>query len=243
MSLGLVAAGSAGCAVALAMPVRPRLPGSRRDPAADGPVEHSALLLRLRPVLVPLVFLGVWTLLGGPVGLLAGLCAAVTGWRALGNVETPSVRRHRLELEGDLPIAVHLLGACLAAGAATAPALETVGAAVGGAVGSELDSVRRRLLLGADPVTVWQDVARSGALAPLGRPLARAHQAGAPVTAAIGRLSDDLRAQAQTRRQARARAVEVRATAPVGLCLLPAFLLLGVVPLTVSVFSSLRLFG
>lgn len=240
MNLAVVVAACAGSAVALWLPVRPMLP---RNGVASSTRRHDRLLLRLRPVLAVLVLAGGWALLGGVVGLLAGLGAAGFGWRALGSAETPAARRHRRELERDLPLAVHLLGACLAAGAATTVALETVAVAIGGAVGTELEAVRRRLLLGADPVTVWQAVGRSGPLARLGRPLARAHRTGAPVTAAIARLSEDLRAETHVRRQSRARAVEVRATAPVGLCLLPAFLLLGVVPLAVSVFGSLRLFG
>ncbi|MBO9522588.1 MAG: type II secretion system F family protein [Nocardioidaceae bacterium] len=228
----------AGVAVLLAWPPPPAL--VRRVPVRSG---SETGLRGWRPVLVPLLVAAAWTLVGGTAGLALGLVAAGAGWRALGKVESPAARRRRHELERDLPIAVHLLGACLASGAAVTVALDTVARAVGGAVEEELEAVRRRLALGADPVTVWQEVGRSGPLERLGRPLARALRSGAPVAAAISRLSDDLRAEGQLRRQAKARAVEVKATAPVGLCLLPAFLLLGVVPLTVSVFGSLQLFA
>ena len=47
----------------------------------------------------------------------------------------------------------------------------------------------------------------------------------------MARLAVDLRRGARARVEARARAVGVRAALPLGLCLLPAFVLLGVVPL------------
>jgi uncharacterized integral membrane protein len=42
--------------------------------------------------------------------------------------------------------------------------------------------------------------------------------------------------------EARARSIEVKAAAPLGLCLLPAFVVLGVVPMVVGVFRSMELF-
>jgi hypothetical protein len=50
-------------------------------------------------------------------------------------------------------------------------------------------------------------------------------------------------ARARARPEGLARGVEVRAAAPLGLCFLPAFVLLGVVPMVVGVFSAMRLFG
>jgi Flp pilus assembly protein TadB len=172
-----------------------------------------------------------------------GGVAVVVAWRVLGRAESPAVRRRREELERDLPTAVHLFGACLSAGAATAGALETVSGALPGAVADELLLVRHRLALGVDPVTVWRSLAGHPQLRPLGRAMARAHQSGASVSAAVDGLARELAAQSRGRTDALARSVEVRAAAPLGACFLPAFLLLGVVPMVVGVFSSMRLFG
>jgi len=68
-------------------------------------------------------------------------------------------------------------------------------------------------------------------LGPLGRSLARAVRTGASVAEAMTRLAEDLRRTARTEAEGRARAVAVKAAAPLGLCLLPAFALVGVVPL------------
>lgn len=209
-------------------------------------VENKAdhgLLLRYRSVLVALTVAGGWLVIGGPVGLVAGAVVAAVLWRALARVEGPRARARRTELETDLPIAVHLLGSCLLAGAAPSSAVRAVAEALPGAVAAEFSAIAARLDLGADPVAVWRSVADAGPLAPLGRALARAHETGASVTDAITWLSEDLRAEVRGRTAASARTIEVKTSAPLGVCILPAFLLLGVVPLTAGIFSSIRLFG
>lgn len=234
-----VVAGSAAVLL-LAAPARDRRPP---PPAARGGGDDRAALHRARPLLVVLAFAGAWIFVGGPVGAVAGSAAAVIAWRVLGRVESPSARRRREELDRDLPAAVHLLSACLEAGAATTTALETVAGALPGAVAEELLLVRHRLALGVDPVVVWRDLGEHPELRPLGRAMARAHQSGAAVGLVVQRLAAELAAQTRARTDELARSVEVRAAAPLGVCFLPAFLLLGVVPMVVAVFSAMNLFG
>jgi uncharacterized integral membrane protein len=58
----------------------------------------------------------------------------------------------------------------------------------------------------------------------------------------VHQLADELRERARADVETRARSIEVKAAAPLGLCLLPAFVVLGVVPMVVGVFRSMRLF-
>ena len=69
--------------------------------------------------------------------------------------------------------------------------------------------------------------------------MARAHRSGAPVVAAVDRLSEELARRARADVEDRARAVGVRAAVPLGVCLLPAFLLLGIVPLVAGLARSI----
>lgn len=236
----LVPALLAAAVVVLLTAPRPRL---RRRRTGRSVATDRALLLRLRPVLAVASFVGAWTFVGGPVGVAAGAVGAVMTWRVLGRAESPLARRRREELERDLPTAVHLLGACLTAGAATTSALETVADALPGAVAEELLLVRHRLALGVDPVAVWRELAAHPQLRPLGRALERAQVSGASVRGAVEALASELAAQSRARTDALARSVEVRAAAPLGACFLPAFLLLGVVPMVVGVFSAMQIFG
>ncbi len=96
-----------------------------------------------------------------------------------------------------------------------------------------------RLRLGLDPGEVWRLVTADADLAPLGRALGRAHETGAPVVAAVERLAEELARSARADVEDRARAVGVRAAAPLGLCLLPAFLLVGIVPVVAGLLESL----
>ncbi len=96
-----------------------------------------------------------------------------------------------------------------------------------------------RLALGVPAATVWADLAADPDLAPLGRTMARAHDTGAPVVAAVERLADELAAAGRADVEDRARAVGVRAAVPLGLCLLPAFVLVGIVPLVAGLLGSI----
>ncbi len=168
---------------------------------------------------------------GGPVGLLA--------WLAIRRMEAPAARRRREELESVLPHVVDLLAACLSAGHALAPALTEIGRAVGGPVAEELGVLEHRLRLGVDPVTVWRDAGRHPQLGPLGRCLSRAVDSGASVADAMTQLADDLRRETRLRVEGRARSVGVKAALPLGVCMLPAFVLVGVVPIVVGSLSAL----
>ena len=131
--------------------------------------------------------------------------------------------------------------AAFGAGVAPGPALGLVADALDGPVSVELAALHRRLDLGADPASVWAELAAHPQLAPLGRALARAHDTGASVTTAGARLARELRERSHAEVESRARSVSTRAAAPLGVCFLPAFVLLGIVPLVAGLVGSLGL--
>jgi len=236
----------AAAAVLLLVPGRSSAPENSIGPAAGEPpvaaVERS-LLLRLRPPLVVVASLGGWALTGGTWGLAAAVVSGTTVWVVLGRAEDPAAVRRREQLLEDLPVGVDLLAACLHAGGSAEGSLLVVGDALGGPVGEELARIHHRLDMGVDPVQVWRGVAEHPQLGPLGRAVGRAHESGASVSRAVEQLAAELRERAAAEVETRARAIEVRTAAPLGLCLLPAFVVLGVVPLVAGVFGSMRLFG
>lgn len=235
----VVAAIAAACALLLGAPTR--LPPAGAEPRVPAAASETAVLRRLRMPLAALAGFAGWAFLGGAPGALGGAVAAAVAWRVLGNVQDPAVARREAQLERDLPVAVYLMGAALRAGTAPDTALLAVADAVGGPVGEDLAAVHHRLHLGVDPVQVWGAV--GGGLRPLGRAMVRSLEAGASALAAVSALAEDLRAGSRARTEALARTVEVRAAAPLGLCFLPAFVLVGVVPMTVGIFSSIELLG
>lgn len=174
---------------------------------------------------------GVLVLVGHPVGILLAAVAGGVAWRLAGRLESPAARRRRERLRADLPLVVDLMSACLAVGLSPSVALRRVAAAVEGPATAELDGVVARLDFGVDPADAWRDLAGHPQLGALGRCLARSVESGASVADAMSGLADDLRRDARAQVEERARSVGVRAAVPLGVCLLPAFLLVGVVPL------------
>lgn len=235
-ALLLAAVGSAAIAAVLALPHRPTgldLPPPRPARAARSQVPVPRLVAALA------VGAGAWALVGGWPGLGAGLVAAVGCWSATARIEPVGVRRRRERLAAALPHAVDLLAACLAAGHSPGSALAEVEQALDGPMAEELAAVSARLRLGVDPAAVWHDLARHRQLGALGRTVARAVDSGASVSEAMLRLAEDLRARHRAEVESRARAVGVRAAVPLGVCLLPAFVLVGVVPLVAGAVTAL----
>jgi len=175
----------------------------------------------------------------GVPGLVVGLLAAVAVVLVLRSASTAAQVTRRERVAADLPLAVDLLVSCVGAGRPPGQSLAVVAEAVGGPLGEELRSTAGRLELGADPLAVWQDLANDAVFAPLGRSLARSARTGSAVNVALARCADDLRRERHAAADARARQVSVRASAPLGVCFLPAFFLVGVVPTIVGGLQSI----
>jgi len=233
-----LAAACAAVAAALALPVRPTL----RDPTpVRGPAPEAGWLHRYRLLWCGLGGLGALLFLQGPAAPVAGLAAAVGTWVVVGRTEPADVRRRRAEVRRDLPHVVDLFAATLRSGAAPADGVAIVAGALPGAAADRLATVAARLAIGLDPIQVWEGLAGDPELGRLGRALARAQATGAPVVATVERLADDLAHTARADTEERARSVGVKAALPLGLCLLPAFVLIGIVPLVVALLSALDL--
>ncbi len=203
-------------------------PGRGRVP----PVQAACALLGLSLALV----------VAAPVGPALGLAAALGGPRLLAGLEPRQVRRERERLLADLPLLLDLLASCLVGGAALPQAARAVALAVEGPGGRRLAAVSAALEVGTPVTQAWQALAGRAPddpLAPAARALSRAADGGAPVAAAVARLASEARADAMSRAEQAARRVGVFAVAPLGLCFLPAFVLIGIVPLVAGLAGPL----
>ena len=117
---------------------------------------------------------------------------------------------------------------------ANAQALAAVSEAVPAPAGDELARVVAQLRLGAGAGQAWAPLLAVESTAPLARAVQRSSETGAPLAQALTRVADDLRARRRGELLAAARVAGVTAVLPLGLCFLPAFALLGVVPVVVS---------
>ena len=199
--------------------------------------DRSASVPGVRPVAAVVVGVGAWLFVGGPAGPVAGVVAAGAAWGVLARAERPARRREREEVQRTLPHLIDLFASTLRGGADPTAGLAQVCAALPGPAADRLAPVveRARWGSGAD---AWAAVADDETLAPLARALVRSQVSGASVVQAVERLADELERESLARAEDTARRVGVAAAIPLGVCLLPAFMLLGVVPTVASLFGT-----
>ena len=185
--------------------------------------------------------LAVAVLVGGVVGVVAGGLAAAGVHRWSARARSPTDRRAALEeelLTRQLPLGAELLAACLGSAALPSVAVSAVGRSVGAPLGPRLVAIGAELALGAPPELCWTRLGEQHpALAPLARCLVRTSLGGAPVAGPLIGLAQAQRTAAARAAHTRVRRAAVLATAPLGLCFLPAFVLIGVVPVVIGLTS------
>lgn len=231
-----VAALATGGAVLLAWPARPVVARPRSSVPAPPRADR---MHRFRIPLALLAGVGAALFLGGPAAPVLAVVSAAVVWVVIGRAEPRHLRRDRIAVERDLPHLVGLLAACLRGGASPSNALRLVCAALPGVAATRLSVVSHHLAVGIPPGEVWGALATDPDLAVLGRAVARSHESGSSIATAVERLAQELGEEARARAEGRARGIGVRAALPLGLCLLPAFLLLGVVPLVAGLLSGI----
>jgi len=176
--------------------------------------------------------------LGGRVGLVAGVGASVLLWWQLPRLAAGAVAARLRREAVDLPAGADLMAAALRAGAPPGHAATVVGAALAGPVGSRLGRVGHALRLGESPEQAWAYLADLPGGERIARAAVRSADSGSALARALSRLADELRAARAAAADAAARRAGVLVVLPLGLCFLPAFLLAGVVPVVIAVLHG-----
>lgn len=167
---------------------------------------------------------------GGLLGVVAAAAVAVGGERWLRTVERSDAGP---DSDRELPGACDLLAVCLSAGVPVGAALAAVARAVPAPLGDHLARIAALHRLGAEPRRAWAEA--PAVLAPLGRVLVRAGESGAAAAPALRVLAGDGRAASRSAAETAVRRAGVWVLAPLGLCFLPAFVCLGVVPMVLGI--------
>ena len=135
--------------------------------------------------------------------------------------------------------ALDVLAACLYSGAPLERALHSVAGAFGDPVATVLGAAARQLALGAPPELAWTAALADPRWSPAARAIVRAHYSGAPLTDVLSRTADEQRRELRLAAEAGASRAAVRAVLPLGVCFLPAFVLVGIVPVVAGFAGSL----
>lgn len=132
----------------------------------------------------------------------------------------------------DVTESLVLLALGYRSGLSTPDVLEAVAAHAPGAAAHDLRQVAAALRWGASESEAWGSVSK--AWAPAARAVALAHSAGVPPGPLLLRAADDLGLSQLERLEVEAAKVSVRLVLPLGLVLLPAFVLTTVVPIVAA---------
>lgn len=207
---------------------------------------------------LPLLGLGLGVLMGSdPVGVLTGsILGALTGLFGLGLAfagrRWTAALVHRAEVESiraghtggeqalnaptvDTALVLELLAAQLRAGLAPLAALGTLAEALNSRA---LHTVCQRLQMGSNWGSAWSGSA-AGTFGELRDALAPAYTGGAPSTALLLSLADAHRLSERRASERAAGKLSVALVVPLGLCSLPAFICLGIVPILISLLPTL----
>ncbi|WP_231642509.1 type II secretion system F family protein [Saccharomonospora sp. NB11] len=140
----------------------------------------------------------------------------------------------------DPALALDLLSACLTAGTPVPTAVSAVAEVTTGRTAEVLRATAHALSLGASPDVAWQRARAHPATAELARAACRTASSGSAFAAQAAALAERIRTAEDDRVEARAQRTSVLVAGPLGLCFLPAFFCLGVIPVVVGLASRLH---
>lgn len=178
-------------------------------------------------------------LVGGLPGVVTGTLVTAAAWWAVHRTRRPRAPTAdiatRLRLAGTLD----LLFACLRAGLPVPTALDAVSVSAPTDMGTALRSAAGLLALGSAPGDAWAPVRALPGLSELAVAATRTSRSGAAFATAAGDLAGRLREELATEAEERAERAGVALALPVGLCFLPAFFCLGVLPVVLGLAARL----
>jgi hypothetical protein len=207
-----------------------------RQSAEPVPGARTPAARRLLPALSGMAVALLAAILGGVAGAVAGVGlgvgVAVGCRRVLARDAVPPPDPLRLAGGWDL------LAACLRSGLPVPIAVRAVAQHMPSPAAAELSTIADRLALGADPHAAWE-VPDSSPVHKLARAARRSAHSGASLATVAQSVAAEVRAGALDLVAARGQRAGVLITGPLGLCFLPAFLALGVVPVVIGLASGL----
>ncbi|MFD9826715.1 type II secretion system F family protein [Tsukamurella tyrosinosolvens] len=158
--------------------------------------------------------------------------------------ETARLRGMRLPRRAAAPdpfeaaAAYDLFAVCLRAGMPTADAARAVAVGAPPALAEVLTRAAELLVLGSDAETAWRTGSVNPQVVGLTRMLRRSARAGSSPAAGLSDLARTERAQAEDRAVAAGERAGVAVAGPLGLCFLPAFVCLGIVPVVLGLAGN-----
>ncbi len=170
----------------------------------------------------------------GSVSLaVAPLVAVMAGGRL------SRTRRDGAVAQVDLADTVELLAVCLSSGTPMRHALEVVTGVQGIATATGLSKVVGLLTMGVPEQQAWQELVDDDVWGPVARDIARSARSGTSLVEVLHAHADEARLVAEEKALQKARTAGVRSVVPLVACFLPAFVLVGVLPIIAGLLGGL----
>lgn len=211
--------------------------GSAAPPAS---VQASGKPLASRPSARPRIAIGllvfVLVLVISPT--FGGFVAAtLTATGAFVVMHRSASRQQRVDDRArmwQLPMVLDVAGLLLRSGSPPAGAVSAAAGVCGPSLLTDFGTISRLQAMGQDPDSAWRSRLDDPVIGPVARSAIRSADSGAALATSWSQLASSARAERRVRAEVSARKAGVHALAPLGLCFLPAFICLGVVPIVIG---------
>lgn len=167
---------------------------------------------------------------------------AIAGYHLPAALIRRRIAARKAEILSELPDAVELLAICTRAGLNVPLALERVAQRSQGILGGEMRNLQKEIDLGVsrrEALTSMGERTGVARLDDLMRLLVNAERFGSKIASSLETFASGLRAERRRRAEEQARRAPVKMLFPLVFLILPAFVLLTVVPLLLGTFQSL----
>lgn len=225
-----------------------RYPGSGADTARDLLAEAGMQQVPVESVRgVQLLLAGFGFLAGltaGPGAIVIAPVGVLTGYRLPLMILAGRGRRRRDEMAAALPDMVDLLAVCSHAGLNINLSLRRVAARAPGVLGREVKRAVDEIELGVPRSQALESLAernRLPELEALVKVLLNSERFGTRISASLETFSAEVRSRRRRSAEEQARRAPIKILFPLAFLILPAFVLLTVVPLLVTAFQAMNL--
>lgn len=178
-------------------------------------------------------------IIGLPGGVVVAVPISCLAWSVV------RLSRSRRRPKGDnasalrIALTADLLAECLRAGLPVPTAVRAVADVAPPAAAQALRATSDMMALGAEPADAWEPALQCPDTEELARAARRTARSGSALAGAATMLAERVRSTVSDKAEARAQRAGVLITGPLGLCFLPAFLCLGVIPVVVGLAGRL----
>lgn len=178
----------------------------------------------------------------GPLAPVSGAALGFAGYRLPDFLISVRISSRRDEIAADLPDTVDLLTVCTQAGLNLPLALARVAERAPGVLGEELRRTVRQSELGVPRARALKELAERNEVEELDAlvsTLVSSGRFGTRIAATLNSFSTEIRAKRRRKAEEEARRAPVKILFPLVFLILPAFILLTLVPLLIGTFASL----